>query len=146
MNENLDYNPEGLANIANAVVEQAAMDYMNSYLGLKINKTTSPEIELEKLEDWFHSENYEIFTSVDPDYLIKNLKLKCCDDALKALKGMLDPMLTSELRIAAYNGAKRTPEFRYKVPPLFYKHFEEAIRQTIKEIEDRKAKIEKGTD
>ncbi len=61
--------------LANAVVALAAKDYMKALRALKRNpKSKAAADEVETLERFFRSDLYSLYTSVDPEYLIKKLK------------------------------------------------------------------------
>lgn len=53
---------------ANAIIEQAAIDYYNICAGF--DKSHSKR----SLEDFFHSEWFSILTDMDPEYLIKKIR------------------------------------------------------------------------
>ena len=61
--------------LANAIVLQAVKDYQEA-LRKYYKGDRSYEVVHEKkhLEDWFHSDQFAIFTDLDPDTLIRRLK------------------------------------------------------------------------
>ena len=59
--------------LANAIVLQAVEDYRRALDGISYNYKP-PEKIIEELEKFFHSEYYQILTTVDGDYLIDQLK------------------------------------------------------------------------
>ncbi len=65
----------GYQALANAIVEQAAKDYLAALKVLRRHpdSKTAMEEALE-LEQFFHSGWYSILTNVDPDYLISKLR------------------------------------------------------------------------
>ena len=62
-------------NLANAIVTQAAMDYLAALKKLKRSRNNKMAMaEAMELERYFHSGWYGELTSVDPDYLIRRLR------------------------------------------------------------------------
>ena len=62
-------------NLANAIVRQAAEDYMYALRRLKHDpKNYSAQRSVWEQEKFFHSEWYSMLTSADPDYLIRRLR------------------------------------------------------------------------
>ncbi|MGO5335849.1 hypothetical protein ACTQZS_03435 [Bilifractor sp. LCP19S3_H10] len=75
MNKNFGSDP--YQNLANAIVAQAAQDYLSALKRLKKNSRNRTAMdEAMQLEKFFHSGWYEILTDVDPDYLIRKLREK----------------------------------------------------------------------
>lgn len=75
MNKNYGMNP--YENLANAIVAQAAQDYLKALKKLKKNPRNKTAMdEAMELEKFFHSGWYGVLTSVDPDYLIQKLREK----------------------------------------------------------------------
>ena len=65
------------ANLANAIVVQAAKDYMTALKKLKRSRSNKAALqEVMDLERFFHSGWYGELTSVDPDFLIRELRRK----------------------------------------------------------------------
>lgn len=61
--------------LANAVVAQAAKDYLSKLRLLKCHpEDAKAKQETMELERFFHSNWYGMLTDVDPDYLISRLK------------------------------------------------------------------------
>ena len=60
--------------LANAIVEQAAIDYRNALNGVSYDRRYSPESVIKETEKFFRSEWYRTLTNVDGEYLIANLK------------------------------------------------------------------------
>jgi hypothetical protein len=64
-------------NLANAIVEQAAKDYVDALRRIKKNPRNKAAMgEAMELENFFHSGWYGLLTKVDPDYLIRRLREK----------------------------------------------------------------------
>lgn len=62
-------------NLANAIVAQAAKDYIAALKKLKRKRNNKMAMqEAMDLERFFHSAWYAQLTSVDPDYLIRRLR------------------------------------------------------------------------
>lgn len=62
-------------NLANAIIKQAARDYMTVLRKLKKNPQNKAAMaEAMELERFFHSGWYGCLTSVDGDYLIERLR------------------------------------------------------------------------
>ena len=65
------------SNLANAIVVQAAKDYMTALKKLKRSRSNKAALqEMVDLETFFHSGWYGELTSVDPDFLIRELREK----------------------------------------------------------------------
>ena len=65
------------SNLANAIVVQAAKDYMTALKKLKRSRSNKAALqEVMDLERFFHSGWYGELTSVDPDFLIRELRKK----------------------------------------------------------------------
>lgn len=74
---NKNYGSDPYQNLANAIVAQAAEDYLLALKKLKKNPRNRMAMdEAMQLEKFFHSGWYEILTDVDPDYLIRKLREK----------------------------------------------------------------------
>jgi hypothetical protein len=75
MNKNKGSDP--YENLANAIVAQAARDYLTALRRLKKNPENRTAMdEAMRLENFFHSGWYGVLTSIDPDYLIRKLREK----------------------------------------------------------------------
>lgn len=62
-------------NLANAIVIQAAEDYMSALKRLRKNRSNDAAMqEALQLERFFHSGWFGVLTSVDPDFLIRELR------------------------------------------------------------------------
>lgn len=74
---NKHYGSDPYQNLANAIVAQAAQDYLSALKRLKKNPRNRTAMdEAMQMEKFFHSGWYEILTDVDPDYLIRKLREK----------------------------------------------------------------------
>ena len=74
---NKNYSCDPYENLANAIVGQAAKDYLSALKKLKKNPRNKMAMdEAMRLEKFFHSGWYGVLTSVDPDYLIRKLREK----------------------------------------------------------------------
>ena len=74
---NKNYGCDPYETLANAIVEQAAKDYLSALKRLKKNPANRMAMdEAMRLEKFFHSSWYGILTNVDPDYLIRKLREK----------------------------------------------------------------------
>lgn len=61
--------------LANAIIEQAAKDYMTAIRRLKRERTGAAAMkEAMEIEKFFHSEWYKTLTSIDGDYMIDRLR------------------------------------------------------------------------
>ncbi len=75
MNNNKGSDP--YENLANAIVAQAARDYLTALRKLKKNPGNKMAMsDAMDLERFFHSGWYGVLTGVDPDYLIRRLREK----------------------------------------------------------------------
>ena len=74
---NKNYGSDPYQNLANAIVAQAAQDYLSALKKLKKNPRNRMAMdEVMQLEKFFHSGWYGVLTGVDPDYLIRKLREK----------------------------------------------------------------------
>lgn len=74
---NKNYGADPYENLANAIVAQAARDYLTALKKLKKNPGNRTAMDdAMRLEKFFHSGWYEVLTSVDGDYLIRKLREK----------------------------------------------------------------------
>ena len=74
---NKNYGADPYENLANAIVAQAARDYLAALKKLKKNPGNRKAMDdAMRLEKFFHSGWYGVLTSVDPDYLIRKLREK----------------------------------------------------------------------
>ena len=74
---NKRYGSDPYENLANAIVAQAAEDYLSALKRLKKNPANRMAMEdTMRLEKFFHSGWYGVLTGVDPDYLIRKLREK----------------------------------------------------------------------
>ena len=71
---NKNYGCDPYENLANAIVAQAAKDYLSALKKNPANRMAMDEAM--RLEKFFHSGWYGILTNVDPDYLIRKLREK----------------------------------------------------------------------
>ena len=67
MNGQTVHNLENYQSLANGIVIKAARDYVYAWRCKK-------KSEIEAIERFFNGEEFELFSNVDPDYLIKNLR------------------------------------------------------------------------
>ena len=74
---NKNYGPDPYENLANAIVAQAARDYLTALRKLKKNPRNKMAMsDAMDLERFVHSGWYGVLTGVDPDYLIQKLREK----------------------------------------------------------------------
>ena len=74
---NKNYGADPYENLANAIVAQAARDYLAALKKLKKNPGNRTAMDdAMRLEKFFHSGWYGVLTSEDPDYLIRKLREK----------------------------------------------------------------------
>ena len=74
---NKNYGADPYENLANAIVAQAARDYLAALKKLKKNPGNRTAMDdAMRLEKFFRSGWYGVLTSVDPDYLIRKLREK----------------------------------------------------------------------
>ncbi len=61
--------------LANAIVKQAAQDYLAALKTLRRHPDSKAAMaEVMEIEKFFHSPWYGVLTQVDPDYLIRRLR------------------------------------------------------------------------
>lgn len=61
--------------IANEIIVSAAEDYKRALMQLKRNPgNVHAKKSARRLENYFHSSEFEIMTKLNPDYLIKKMK------------------------------------------------------------------------
>ena len=78
MNKNFGSDP--YQNLANAIVAQAAEDYLSALKRLKKNPRNRTAMdEAMQMEKFFHSGWYGVLNGVDPDYLIRKLREKVAE-------------------------------------------------------------------
>ncbi len=65
---------EGYMALASAVVEKAAKDYIKALKAQKRKPCYKYADEIASIERFFRSKEFAIYTSVDPEYLIKRLR------------------------------------------------------------------------
>ena len=131
----------GLEDLCNAVVERAADDYRHAYLGYDVERH-KPELEMDQLEHWFHSEDYSKFTDVDPDYLLKKLKISTLEDGMSVMKDVLSPMGNKyKITLTVYK-PKGQDDVNYRIPPILEKYFFTAIREAINDFKKKKDVLE----
>lgn len=74
---NKNYGTDPYENLANAIVAQAARDYLDVLKKLKKNPRSRTAMDdAMRLEKFFHSGWYGVLTSIDGDYLIRKLREK----------------------------------------------------------------------
>lgn len=74
---NKNYGADPYENLANAIVAQAARDYLAALKKLKKNPGNRTAMdEAMRLEKFFHSGWYGVLTNIDGDYLIRKLREK----------------------------------------------------------------------
>lgn len=62
-------------NLANAIIQQAAKDYIHALRTVKRRKNAEEALrEALEIEAFFHSPWYGTLTQIDPDYLIERLR------------------------------------------------------------------------
>jgi hypothetical protein len=72
-------NFEPYINLANAIVKEAAKEYVSALRKLKRNRGNQAAMkEAMELEQFFYSQDFALLTSLDPDYLIQKLREKVC--------------------------------------------------------------------
>lgn len=70
---------EPYINLANAIVKEAAKEYVSALRKLKRNRGNQAAMkEAMELEQFFYSPDFATLTSLDPDYLIQKLREKVC--------------------------------------------------------------------
>lgn len=67
---------DAVKKLGNAVVKQAVIDYIDASKGRKIDKRLSPEYVIGEVEQFFTSQYFMLFTDLDGEVLLKNLKKK----------------------------------------------------------------------
>jgi hypothetical protein len=74
---NKNYGADPYENLANAIVAQAARDYLAALKKLKKNPGNRTAMDdAMRLEKFFHSGWYGVLTNIDGDYLIRKLREK----------------------------------------------------------------------
>lgn len=72
-------NFEPYINLANAIVKEAAKEYVSALRKIKRNRGNQSAMkEAMELEQFFYSQDFALLTSLDPDYLIQKLREKVC--------------------------------------------------------------------
>ena len=123
-------NDTGMENLCNAIVEQAAEDYATAYMGGEVERKSPPDT-MRECEKFFHSEWYKELTQVDGDFLMKQLKIRELEKAIKAFTTALNPTRNVTFKITV--GKTKTEEkVEYIIPPRLFAMFETVLRTEIK--------------
>ena len=69
----VNYNKEGLENLANGIIMQAVKDYRRALRGFSLNGKSSTDV-IAECERFFRSEWFRVLTNVNGEYLITNIR------------------------------------------------------------------------
>lgn len=99
----MEYNEEGIIKLRDAIVEQAAKDYIaiKKYILRHFNKPcTEKKWELENITRWFRSSNFDdMKTGCSGDYFIKKLDEMVEDDMQVARKRVENGRKKTNIRV-----------------------------------------------
>lgn len=132
-----NYNQQGVENLCNAIVEQAAEDFADAFMGKRVDNK-SPGDTLRETDRFFHSDWYHELTNIDGDWLMKAVKIRELDKAIASFKRMLAEDGTIKFTIPK---TKEKEGMNYSVPPRLTSEFQETIRYYITELEAEKEEL-----
>lgn len=127
-----DYSDEGLLNLSNAVVRQAAEDYEQAFLGYYVDHRP-PELVLPELERWFESEDYTLFTKIDGKRLKKMIKINALEKLIDAYEAALSAGREAKLRVLIPT-TRHAPNINTQIPPMLMKDYKEVMSKQLKEL------------
>lgn len=130
-----DYNDDGLMNLANGIVQQAAEDYEQAFLGYYVDHKP-PEQVLPELERWFESEDYATFTKLDGKRLKKMIKLNALEKMIDAYEKALSAGREAKLRILVPM-PRHVPNVNEQIPPILMSDYKDVMSKQLKELKRR---------
>lgn len=133
-------NMDGVMNLAEGVVRQAAEDYEAAFLGYMIDGKT-PDAVINELDKWFESEDYSMFTKVDGKRLRKLIKINALEKIIDAYKTALRSGRVVKLRLLIPM-PKHVPNVNEQIPPILMADYKKIMEKQIKELEAMKKIIE----
>jgi hypothetical protein len=120
-------------NLANGIVARAAEDYATAFMGGDIDDK-KPESVMREIEKWVHGDFYQLLTSVDGDWLLRNVKIRELERVLTAYKAAFNAFYTPSIKLTV-NTPKGQDNIIFNIPPRLFGDFMEVIRKQIKELE-----------
>lgn len=120
-------------NLANAIVERAAEDYAIAFMGGDIDKK-KPERIMREIEKWVHESYYSLLTSIEGDWLLKNVKIRELERVLTVYKAAFNTSNTPSIKLMI-NTPKGQDNITFNIPPRLMGDFMKVLRKQIKELE-----------
>lgn len=130
-----DYSDDGLMNLANGIVQQAAEDYEQAFLGYYVDHKP-PEQVLPELERWFESEDYSTYTKLDGKRLKKMIKLNALEKMIEAYERALSAGREAKLRILVPM-PRHVPNVNEQIPPMLMGGYKKVMAEQLKELKKR---------
>lgn len=127
-----DYTDEGLMNLANAIIKQAADDYEAAYLGYYVGQKP-PEAVIKELEKWFESEDYQTLTKIDGKRLLKMIKINALEKLIAAYEAALNAGREAKLRLLVVM-PRHVQNINQQIPPIFMDEYKEVMSHQLKEL------------
>lgn len=134
-------------NLANAIVWQAAEDYAAAFMGNTVDKK-APEKMLRDCEKFFRSDWYRTLTNgaIDADWLMRNIKIRELEKAVKACTVILgicnDTTLRATVNFPKEQGKEKPKAKTYVFPPRLADALMDALRVQLESIKAEIAELE----
>lgn len=128
----------GIENLAMGIVQQAAEDYKDAFLGKYVDGKP-PQMVLDELDRWFQSEYYMMLTKIDGKKLMQKIRIHALEEIVRIYETYLSRGSGGQFKVYIQNPGK-IENVTLIIPPKFV----EPYRQTmIKQIRELKAQIKK---
>ena len=99
---------------------------------------------MKELEKWVHTDYYQLLTSVDGDWLLKNVKIRELEKVLTAYKAAFNVRYTPSFKLVV-NTPKGEDNINFIIPPRLTEDFLSVLTKQMKELEIELKEI-KGND
>lgn len=132
----MELNNDGAQALANAIIKQACIDYVDAKMG-KVIDQKSPEYIIRKCEKFFNSPEYGSYTTVSGTWLMKMALVQHYEKIIEIYKSYLS--ITGESTITIRHKENKEPLQSYRVEPTLVGMFDEVIE---KQIEILKKKVD----
>ena len=147
--EKIKDNTEAVEMCWHAVIRLALDDYRQAYNGYSLSTgydhryRPSPEKSKRELFKFFHSSKYKLITTLDGDYLMREIEIQEQGKAIEALSAILKaPKDRHSLKVDLRGCC-------YRIPPRMMDSFKGAVRTELRKAEEelsRLLKEKEGTD
>lgn len=127
-------NDTGMENLCNAIVIQAAEDYATAYMGDYVEHK-SPPSAMKECEKFFHSEWYKELTTVDGDFLMKQVKVRELEKAINAFTAALNVSRAVTYKISVRK-TDTEEKVDYNLPPRLAAAFTETVKVQLKLLQE----------